>query len=401
MCGLVVSKKRGNNKYIRYRGEEVHSTKINGLTFTHTLLPITGEPTKQPFREDDIVCLYNGEIYNQPFVKSDGECLIPLYKRCGINFVKYLDGEYAIALYDFGNDLAVFITDPFATKPLWVNGIECASYESGVGGKEVPPNTMMGIKISSERKLFETNHHKWSWHQNKDTYDDWLNAFSNAVKKRAKDGCFLGLSSGYDSGAISKELTKQGVKFKAYTVPNNENGKIIGERSKYCYEFEKVYPNLKEMDDLIKKRVEEVPYKVAAEALLTEDTASLGLAAICQRAKREGRKVYLSGQGADEIIGDYKFYPKQSNFKGVFPNKLEQWENFTNGIQRDYIHKEEYIGGAFGIETRYPFLDKDVVQEFLWLTPRLKNKNYKAPIYDYLVRNRVPFEKNVKRGFRP
>ena len=31
--------------------------------------------------------------------------------------------------------------------------------------------------------------------------------------------------------------------------------------------------------------------------------------------------------------------------------------------------KEEMVAGAYGIETRYPFLDRDVVQEFLWLKP--------------------------------
>ena len=38
--------------------------------------------------------------------------------------------------------------------------------------------------------------------------------------------------------------------------------------------------------------------------------------------------------------------------------------------------KEEIIGGSHGIEQRYPFLDKEVVQEFLWLKPELKNKYF-------------------------
>ena len=41
-----------------------------------------------------------------------------------------------------------------------------------------------------------------------------------------------------------------------------------------------------------------------------------------------------------------------------------------------YIAKEEYVAGAFGIETRYPFLDVQVVQEFLWLLPELKNGRF-------------------------
>src|ERR1700681_11971 len=53
------------------------------------------------------------------------------------------------------------------------------------------------------------------------------------------------------------------------------------------------------------------------------DGASRGLAIICEKANREGRRVYLSGQGSDEIFSDYgragvPIYP-HSNFGGLFP----------------------------------------------------------------------------------
>jgi hypothetical protein len=48
---------------------------------------------------------------------------------------------------------------------------------------------------------------------------------------------------------------------------------------------------------------------------------------------------------------------------------------------------------------RYPFLDKNLVQEFLWLHQDLKNREYKAPIHHYFVKNNYPFEKQIKRGF--
>jgi asparagine synthetase B (glutamine-hydrolysing) len=401
MCGVLVYKEKGNNEYIKNRGEFVNKQTINGLTFVHTLLPITGEFTPQPFVDGDIVCLYNGEIYNHKFVKTDGENLIPLYKQFGMLFTRELDGEFAIAIYDFKEDLAIFITDPLGTKPLWRNGIECGSYHSGVGGRQIPPNTIEGVKISTETDLFRFNYHDWQWSQFKDTYDDWIKAFENAIKKRATPRCFIGLSSGYDSGAISKELTKQGIDFKAYSVMNNEDKDIILARGKYCYEFDEIKTNFKETQELLKLLMEDIQYKYSQEKYIYDDIGSVGLAEICRQANREGRRVCLSGQGADEIIGDYKLYPNQSNFKGIFPEELKEWNNFAGGFQRDYLNKEEYVGGAFGIETRYPFLDKDVVQEFLWLKPELKNRNYKAPIYEYLTRNKVPFNKETKRGFHP
>ncbi len=64
-----------------------------------------------------------------------------------------------------------------------------------------------------------------------------------------------------------------------------------------------------------------------------------------------------------------------------------------------YLAKEEYVAGSYGIETRYPYLDKYVVQEFLWLKHTLKNSHYKSVLYEYLTSFNYPFEENVKRGF--
>lgn len=217
MCGFLVYKKSGNNFYIQKRGQdftnEVHK---EGFTFVHNLLHITGEFTPQPYQEDNIVCLYNGEIYNHKFVRSDGENLIPLYKKHGPDFPRYLDGEWAIALYDFNKGLAVFASDLFATKPIWRNGLECASYESGVGGHKIPANTIEIVYFDGREESKQI--YEWDLNQHKNSYDDWIHAFENAVKKRAVKGCFLGLSSGYDSGAIACELLKQNVNFKAYII---------------------------------------------------------------------------------------------------------------------------------------------------------------------------------------
>ena len=61
--------------------------------------------------------------------------------------------------------------------------------------------------------------------------------------------------------------------------------------------------------------------------------------------------------------------------------------------------KEETVSGTWGVEGRYPFLDKQVVQEFLWLSNDLKNKHYKSVIHNYLTSNNYPFEENQKVGF--
>ncbi len=402
MCGFLVFKEKGNNFFIQKRGQDkTTNIKIEGFNFIHNLLSVTGTTTIQPFTDKGIVCLYNGEIYNHKFTKSDGENLIPLYKKYGTQFPKQLDGEWAIALYDFNKKIAIFATDIFATKPIWRNGLECASYESGVGGHKICANTIEVVSFKGEEH--SENIHTWDLKQYKDNYNDWINKFEKSIKKRATNNCFIGLSSGYDSGAIACELTKQKIAFKSFIVEGKEDKSILDQRMAIINNYEYIknssdYSNEKEW---INNNIEKFTY-IGGEGSIQKDSASLALSKICRLAHNEKRKVYLSGQGADEIISDYALFPKQSTFKGEFPKILNKnlWKNFYNGCQYNYLGKEEYVAGSHSIETRYPFLDRDLVQEFLWLTPELKNKKYKAPIYEYLKTNNFPFKEGVKIGLK-
>lgn len=406
MCGILVHKGKGNNSKIKFRGQDLaYEFKHNEFTFIHNLLSVTGQIMRQPFRdeENEIICVYNGEIYNHPFELSDGEVLIPLYKQYGNDFVKHLDGEFAIALYDFKKRIAIFATDPFATKPLYVNGAECGSYLSGVGGEKIRPNTIR-ITDMDAGTFTEDIIHEWDWtNQHKNHYKDWIIAFEKSVKKRAKNGCFIGLSSGYDSGAIACELLRQNINFKAYSFKGQENLKVMEQHQALIKEHEWFSP-LPEVKELIKQRTDNEKYSIyydgkETDMCLLDDGGVYGEATFCMLANLEGRKVSLSGQGADEILSDYSLLPGQSELKGVFPKNLSMWRNFQYSCQESYLMKTEFAGGAFNIETRYPFLDKELVQEFLWLTPEAKNKCYKAPLKEYLTINNFPFDENKKIGF--
>lgn len=394
MCGIQVTKTRQEERFVSLRGPDSADTYIkNDLIFRHHLLSVTGELTRQPFIDGDIVCIFNGEIYNHQYEKSDGEVLIPLYKKHGKDFVKHLEGEWAIALYDFKNDITIHATDIFGTKPLWVNGKECSSYNSGLSGKgkKVPANTI--IVNGKPEKI-----HEFDLNQHKNSYEDWIDAFEGAVKKRWHKDMFIGLSSGYDSGGI--DLALRGLDYNKYTIEGQENMDIIKQRGST------IIPYTDGEREFINNNVEpyEFTYRVdgkEVKKMLHSDKAIYGLGEICRRAKKDGKKVYLSGQGADEILCDYSKFPSQSEVKGKFPKDLKIWYNFYNGQQENYLMKEEYIAGAYGIEARYPYLDKQVVQEFLWLKPELKNRAYKAPLDYYLTKHNYPYEQGKKIGFNP
>lgn len=439
MCSFLFTDKsiedfEYTNYYMKFRGpDHTNSIDVNGYTFIHNILSITGEFVEQPFvdYEDEIVCVYNGEIYNYSefgSYKSDGECIVPLYKKYGDTFAKYLDGEFAIVLVDFKNNKFIISTDVFATKPLWYsigNKIVVASYESavkslGLSATKLNANTTQVYDLQTRELVNHFSVHEFDLRQYKTNFSDWIVAFENSIRKRTKnlrEDIFIGLSSGYDSGAISCELNKQKIPYKAYAVVGSENQEILDRRfsmfnsnssGQYLQDDRWRYR------DYINKNVEEFRYTIYSSSSdynefgkrLQDDNGSCGLSMICDNAKKDGRKVYLSGSGSDEIFSDYGFNGEKkflhSNFGGLFPEDLSTifpWASFYESTMVSYLAKEEYVAGSYGIETRYPYLDKYVVQEFLWLDHNLKNSKYKSVLDEYLTLSDYPFEKNIKRGF--
>ena len=97
---------------------------------------------------------------------------------------------------------------------------------------------------------------------------------------------------------------------------------------------------------------------------------SIGLSFILGKAKKinSNIKIVASGQGGDEIYSNNQTYTFDTPNPKKFTNDLDKifpWQNFFYGTQISYLGKEESIGGSYGLETRYPFLDRDLVQEYL------------------------------------
>ncbi|MDC0055703.1 asparagine synthase-related protein [Deltaproteobacteria bacterium] len=505
MCGILASSKRIEGlehviEFLHYRGPDLtNHVEVNGVDFVHTLLSMTGPPTPQPFISDDSnqVALFNGEIYNYRDIgdyDSDGFCILPLYEKYGTDCIKHMDGEFAVAIVDFKKRILLISTDVFSIKPLWFaredGEFALSSYQSCItrlgfsNPVQIEANSTYILDLDTLEVKDRKDVYTFDLNQHKDNFDDWGKAFENSIAKRTKNikhGVFIGLSSGYDSGAIACELEKQNLPFTAYSIIGSENPSTIDARisrthdprlmnleiekflaarnhlKKNCEEYylaidngenDKVSDMEKEIEQLNKKL--ELPLKLLTEQLgwfnekswfikcdevkalrnkrdtlisrvekwkevanyratgqkLTDDNGAVGMGHICARGRKEGQLIYLSGSGADEIFSDYGFdgikHFRHSTIGGSFPEELETvfpWKNFFGNTQRAYLMKEEHVSGTHGIEGRYPFLDKQVVQEFLWLKPELKNANYKSVLHWYMEKEAYPFDIQQKVGF--
>lgn len=442
MCSIFLTNRPGINldlinRFLRPRGpDHTELVQREGLIFIHNLLSINGAFQVQPFQQDHLTALYNGEIYNhQTFgtFTSDGQCIIPAYLELGSLFPQALDGEYAIAVVDHAARCVTISTDVFATKPLYVAfegpyfGV--ASYESALVGAgfatpvKVPANRICRIDLDAPALVEIGSVYEFSLVQYRRDFDAWIDAFERAVRKRVegnREKVFIGLSSGYDSGAICCALSRLGVPFHAYSVTGKENDEILAQRAARMSADAAHHIITPDADtrgrarEYIDQNVEVTYYTIYSAQgdynefglKLHDDSGATGLSMVCEAARRDNCKIYLSGQGADEIISDYGFggqrLYRHSNFGGLFPEDLSTifpWPSFFSSSQESYLRKEEYVAGSYGIEARYPFLDKRVVQEFLALDHRLKNQCYKSVLRTYLDRHGYPTAFDTKIGF--
>ena len=260
MCGILFTNKLIDNltyiiEYLQKRGPDNTNHVIikQEYHFIHTLLSMTGEITVQPFvynkNNKHVVAMFNGEIYNyknfDSNYMSDGECIIPLYLKYGEKFVDYLDGEFCVLVCDFTENKLLISTDIFSTKPLWLaienKQIGVSSYKSCLTRLsfmnivQIYANKTYIIDLVEFKIIKELTVHEFNLNQHKTTFDDFNKAFENSLIKRtkyAKHGIFIGLSSGYDSGAIACGLNKLNIPFTAYSIIGSENVDIIKARSK-------------------------------------------------------------------------------------------------------------------------------------------------------------------------
>lgn len=139
MCGIVgcnFEPKLNFQKIVEqlhHRGPDFCDVQsFYGNTFGHTRLSIIdlNEEANQPMMFDDILIVFNGEIYNYQeliieenlscVTKSDTEVLIRLYQKYQENFLNKLNGMFSFCIYDAKADKFFCAKDRYGKKPFFI-----------------------------------------------------------------------------------------------------------------------------------------------------------------------------------------------------------------------------------------------------------------------------------------
>ena len=348
------------NKILSHRGpdDEGFFYDENVALAFNRLSIIDLEKGNQPIIFQDLISIFNGEIYNFKEIKeelinknyifktnSDSEIIPAAFDCWGINFVNKLNGMFAISIYDKKNKKLFLVRDRVGVKPLYYsrfnNKLIFASEIKGIinfpefkkninynaiysylafryptNGKNiffkdinrVDPGCYIEIDIS-KKELFEKSYWKIPKIYDQQTnlseshYDEKLNELLNlSVERHLISDVPVGvlLSGGLDSSLLSAIAAKKINNVQTFSVSFNEKKYDESEKAKIVSD----YIGSKHLDVVISK---ENFLKNLQEIITVRDTPvsiphEYPLFLLNKEIKKT-IKVVLSGEGADEFFG--------------------------------------------------------------------------------------------------
>jgi asparagine synthase (glutamine-hydrolysing) len=400
-------------KGIRNRGPEGNRIleEVGGAAFAFTRLAINGlnEAGMQPFNQNSVTWMCNGEIYNAhdlnlPMASgSDCEVLGGLWERCerdAVSFCRALDGVFAFVLYDSQSDLYIVGRDPYGVRPLYYMQKKNVSYL--LGDVDCPVTIDEGILFASERKALApfANEHSvieefppgqvWSiegkpndffsrrivkqayhtvpWMKMADStgWETTLrDALVAAVKKRvelSERPIAALLSGGLDSSLIAalvqQELKREGKpSLKTFSIGMEGSTDLKYARLVADHigsDHTEILTTADEMFSYIPEVIRDIEsYDI------TTVRASVGNWLVSKKIRETTDcKVVFNGDGSDEVLGGYLYFYRAPSDE-AFERESERL--LTEISKYDVLRSDRSIS-SHGLEPRTPFLDKQFVQ---------------------------------------
>ena len=370
----------------------------------------------QPMKYNDYYLICNGEIFNHLDIKykygfktnsnSDCEIILHLYsylieKISENNSNPYndvmnilcnkLDGEFSFVLYDKLRNYIYVARDPYGVRPLFIGNTDNDDYVfsselKGLSGlvktaKQFQPGTYMIItnNISKLEVTYSKYHNIQLYNhiannnliKQSDILSDLNKIFRDAVYKRMmsdKEICSL-LSGGLDSSLVASIVSEKlgPNKLKTFAIgikgsPDLKYAQMVADHIKSVHHS--IELTEKEFLDAIEEVI------IAIESYDTTTVrASVGNYLVSKYIKDNTNcKVIFNGDYADEVCGGYKYFKKTNN--GLdFHNECVRLVNDIHFF--DCLRSDRSISNN-GLEARVPFADKDFVNFYLSIDPKLR-----------------------------
>jgi len=346
-------------KILKHRGPDYQGIyTASNFIMAHGKLAIQSNDalSNQPVELDNVVVAFNGEIYNYielintykiEGANFDGDVIAFLYKEFGMDFLSLIEGDFAISIYDKRLEKLYLVRDRLGVKQL-VYTMKNGEFYFASEVKALEAFTEVRLDPNKD-KIFE-DLTMWFWSDKRETYfqgvfhlqpGEYLEISDGSVKHHKYWDVSLGneslpsinplemiqksvksrlvgnypamtlLSGGLDSSLLTVLVSKLLTKVKSITVnyddfDNNIDRKFADLVVKSNSSIVQITNHIKSSDvnksrlDSLSKQMEEVIW----------DKVYFAMQANYQLAKRNGYRVVINGQGADETwLGYYHDFP--------------------------------------------------------------------------------------------
>ena len=399
------------------------------ISLGHSRLTIVGqERATQPYTSCDgkLVLIHNGEIYNYQKLKtlllrqhqfktsSDSEVIVHLleetYEGDLLDALKkvigLLDGMYTIAVTD--GQSVVVARDPIGKKPLYYIENENVTYFASEkkalwNGKDEPERLNPGDILSINNLGLQTQE---GFHLQfpqidivdfREAVEIYKKVLIAAVRKRltglSESHIGVIFSGGIDSVLISKLLQREGKNITCYCTGTEESGDIVAARSVADDLGLELKTTIIE-EDMVEEILPEIIRNVEESGLLQVEVA-IPMYLAAKLAAEDDIRVMFTGQAADEIFAGYPWYNDVLSDSGYLRLHEKLWEDLTF-LYTDTLEREDKLTMAHSIELRAPYLDRDVIQTAMRISPRLKIEGENDSL-----RKRVHRQTSVELGVPP
>jgi len=364
---LSVLKRRGPDEHGSYLDEHVY--------LGHTRLSIVHpEAGAQPIVHGEWVVTMNGEIYNYQAESDETDCFfVPkLLEQLGKDGVALLDGVFAFVAWNKSTKQVIVARDPIGVVPLYYSESNVFSSLLAAMPKDspvhiVPPGTVAAFQ-AGESPTFESYtkpYSDWSVSEAGPAPPDVLvDTMRAAVSKRLSGDVPWGvlLSGGLDSTIVAS-LAVQMARVYRPDYPVVHSFCIGLQDSPDVAVAKQVAAVIGTNHISIEYTIEEgiLALREVIRAIETYDVttvrASTPMWLLGRRLKARGIKMVLSGEGSDELFAGYLYNlycPSEAAMVQECQHKVEELHAYD-------CQRANKTLADWGVETRVPFLDKDVV----------------------------------------
>jgi asparagine synthase (glutamine-hydrolysing) len=361
----------------------------------HLRLAITGVAGAQPLRDcaGRFVLAINGEIWNHEVLRAELEeshtmsqdadsVVVPHLIESHLDngargrlsvavgrALARLDGEFAFAAMD--DRECVLVRDRLGIKPLYYAAEagraafaseKKALWSLGLEARPVPPGRMVVLTPSGSRVR------RWTrvvpppqpYGDRDAARAAYAKALEHAIEKRVRGVRRVGIvySGGVDSALVARGAARadaQGARLVTETPGAPDVEAARAGAAAMDLPLRVVPLDLEE----VRRAVPEILAAVEERNQLHVETA-LPLFFVSRAAAREGFRVLLTGQGADELFAGYAWYPRVLAERGE-PALRRQLREDRDLLSSECLEREDKVSMWNHVELRVPFLDPAVV----------------------------------------